>query len=240
MRASGAVERGVGDVAIDGCDHGLRSPRFSHSPSNARIERRRGAASARMNHQAAAMTAHPDNNGTVAHAGPPSRAVPAIRASTSPRGWLRAACTRGWVIPESGTLARRDQQEPAWPANVPELTYTNRAATGPCVNSPVRRGGSDAVSATDTRNSNTKESPVVEVATSRSVRPRWTANATPVGGAATTILNCSRDFMPPHAAHHLPLGPAARGSNTSRTARAHGWIFPWSTIEAATEQCQHD
>ena len=67
-------------------------------------------------------TAHAPSNGTIAQAGPPSRALPEMRASRMRPFPVSADRSSVVLMPVSGTLARRVQQEPACPAIVPELT----------------------------------------------------------------------------------------------------------------------
>src|SRR4051794_23471332 len=82
----------------------------------------------------------PSSSGTVAQAGPPSRALPWIRASSNAFRLAATCSTSSQVALASGTFARLVQQEPICPAEVPELTYTNRVAGGPCANAPRKFG----------------------------------------------------------------------------------------------------
>src|SRR5436305_435162 len=66
---------------------------------------------------------HPSSSsGTVAHAGPPSFALPSIWTSRRVSVPARARSISRHPMPVRGTFARRVQQESAWPAEVPELT----------------------------------------------------------------------------------------------------------------------
>ena len=127
------------------------------------------------------------NSGTVAQAGPPSLAVPAIRASSTPPFAVRTFLINWSVIFCRGTLARRSQHVSSCPARLPELMYTNRPSGGPCAASPSRVGCLCRFGPSRSVNSNWISVRVTRVGTTRSDRPRCRRNSTPFGGSTTVI-----------------------------------------------------
>jgi hypothetical protein len=98
-------------------------PRTRQARASGEQDYQRPTLSRKAHDSSAGTTSHPlPSNGTLAHAGQPSPAQPAMHASTRPLSVSRALSIMAQVIAASGTLARRSQHEVTWPARVPEFT----------------------------------------------------------------------------------------------------------------------